>query len=92
MEEQQDAAKVAMDEIKEDNKQKSIFMQVALSQYKAERSRAEEEHRSHLEKRMKAILTLKDNIADSEVRQKLPSNLRIHTHLQSRTLCKPNNC
>lgn len=48
-------------------KQRKAAMQRVLTHQRASQERAKEDHRQHLEKRMKAILSLKENIAASEV-------------------------
>ena len=69
LQEQQAAANTAVEEYKKAGQVERTFLQAALSQHKAARARevAEEKHKQHLEKRMKAILSLKNNIASSEV-------------------------
>ena len=60
-----------MEEYRKAGKKERSFLQAALSQHKAARAKevAEEKHKQHLEKRMKAILSLKNSIANSEVSQ-----------------------
>ena len=48
-------------------KQRKAAMQRVLAHQRASLERAKEDHSQHLEKRMRAILNLKKNIAVSEV-------------------------
>lgn len=62
---------MAVEEAKKASRDERTFMQTALTQHKAAKAKQAEERRKqkHLEKRMKAILKLKENIASSEVRR-----------------------
>lgn len=66
---EQAAANLAVEEGKKASRDERMFMQTALSQHKAARAKQAEERKKQkqLEKRMKAILKLKDNITSSVV-------------------------
>lgn len=49
------------------SRHRKAAMQRVLTQQRATQEKAKEEHRQHLEKRMNAILSLRKNIAASEV-------------------------
>lgn len=50
------------------SKEERAFLQSTLNQHKAAKAKeSEERHKEHTERRMKAIINLKDNIASSEV-------------------------
>ena len=69
IQQEQAAANSAVEEGKKVNKEERSFLQTALSQHRAEKTKEAQERqkKKHLEKRMKAILSLKDNITRSEV-------------------------
>lgn len=56
-----------MEEARKANEEKRKFLNKSLHQYKLAKAKAQEEHRGHLEQRMKAVVSLKDNISSSEV-------------------------
>jgi seryl-tRNA synthetase len=66
---EQAAANQAVEDGKKANRDEKMFMQTALSHHKAAKAKQEEERKKqkHSEKRIKAILSLKDNITSSEV-------------------------
>ena len=66
LKEQRESAKATMTEAREASKEKTQFIQDKLIEHKAEKAKSEEEHRQHLEQRMKSILNLKKNISSSE--------------------------
>lgn len=66
--EQQAAASSVIEECKKASKEERAFLQAALNEHRAAKAKeAEDRQRLHLEKRMRAILQLKDSIASSEV-------------------------
>lgn len=67
---EQAAANSAVEEGKKVNKEDRVFLQTALSLHRATKKKEAQDRQKqkHLEKRMKAILKLKDDITNSEVR------------------------
>lgn len=65
---QQAAANNVIEDWKKTNKSERAFLQTALNQHKASKAKeAEDRHKEHLERRMNAILHLKENISASKV-------------------------
>ena len=58
-----------MQELKRICKEKKSLIQEKLIEHRTEKAKAEKEQRKHLEQRMKAILSLKDNIDSSQVKE-----------------------
>lgn len=71
LKERQAAVNSAIEEWRKVNKEERSFLQTALTQHKATRA-SQVKHKQHLEKRLKAILSLKGNIATSEVSLSIP--------------------
>ena len=65
--EQEDQTRVALERAREAQQEGREFLRQTLDRRRKQEAAEGEKHRAHLEKRMKALLSLKNNIESSKV-------------------------
>ena len=65
--EQEDQMMVALEHARQAHQEGREFLRQTLDRWRKQEAAEGEKHRAHLEKRMKALLSLKNNIESSKV-------------------------